>query len=97
MCHCCWSKLVTNISFIIKRLSKFDKFATQFYYLFQKQQSYNPYTIDTRLTLSRLGGHLGGVYVTFGKPVRRLRGTYLDCVSKGNVAPHVMTVQSDSE
>ena len=34
----------------------FDNFATQFYHLFQKQQSYNPYTIDTRLTLSRLGG-----------------------------------------
>jgi hypothetical protein len=29
--------------FNIKSLSKFDKFATQFYYLFQKQQTFYPH------------------------------------------------------
>ena len=41
----CWSLLFEQASspkFIHKSLSKFDKFATQCYYLFQKQQTWDP-------------------------------------------------------
>ena len=41
--HRCWSNLGSP-KFIIKSLSEFDKFATKFNHLFQKQQTWYPYS-----------------------------------------------------
>ena len=51
----CWSLLFKQASpkFILKSLSKFDKFATQCFYLFQKQQTCDPYLPRPHWTYDR--------------------------------------------